>query len=403
MSITNLPFPLEFRGTATNNKRCVQSQRFDPLIRKSKETMNSLFAVSYCAVLLCYRIPFAFLLFISNKLIKQKRIQPDLRQRFAATIIKTICETLPLWLIRTLFYLSGVFEQIMNGLFMGEKRRQWCSSVKGDGWKGYLIGENAQKEEIGQDADLVIIYSHGGGFTVGGALVSLVVFVDWIKAWKSSHGAKTHIVSLEYGLAPKNPFPAARDSLLACYDTLVNEKGISPSKIAFAGDSAGGNSSVVAALELLLNPSKYSVPPPSCLLLISPLLSVIPTSPSFEFNKTYDCLSLKWVDDCTSSYLRDTHLLPSCPLISPLFERRLEGLPRTWVCVGDYELLQSDITSFVEKARSQDVKIDFVVEESNMHNYAIVYPLSRNHGAQKATKYMSRFLFGDSPIKKAIK
>ncbi|CAG8447607.1 8561_t:CDS:2 [Diversispora eburnea] len=340
--------------------------------------MNTLFAVSYCAVLLCesdirYRIPFAFLLFISNKFIKQKRIQPDLRQRFAATIIKTICDTLPLWLIRTLFYLSGVFEQIMNGLFMGEKRRQWCSPVKGNGWKGYFIGENAKKEEIGQNADLVIIYSHGGGFTIGGALVSLVVFVDWIKTWKGSHGAKTHIVSLEYGLAPKHPFPAARDSLLACYDTLVNEKGISPSKIAFAGDSAGGNSSITAALELLLNPSKYSVPPPSCLLLISPLVSV------------------------------NTNLLPSCPLISPLFERRLEGLPRTWVCVGDYDVLQSDITSFVEKARSQHVQIDFVVEESNMHNYAITYPLSRNHGAQKAAKHMSRFLFGDSPIKKAIK
>lgn len=72
-----------------------------------------------------------------------------------------------------------------------------------------------------------------------------------------------------------------------------------------------------------------------------------------------------------------------------------------WVCVGDYEMFQSDVTSFVEKARNQDVQIDYVVEENNMHDYAICYPLSRDYGAQKAAKYMSRFLFGDCPVKKA--
>lgn len=34
-------------------------------------------------------------------------------------------------------------------------------------------------------------------------------------------------------LAPEHPFPAARDNMLECYQWLVNEKKISPSKIAF--------------------------------------------------------------------------------------------------------------------------------------------------------------------------
>jgi acetyl esterase/lipase len=34
-------------------------------------------------------------------------------------------------------------------------------------------------------------------------------------------------------LAPEHPFPAARDNMLECYQWLINEKKISPSKIAF--------------------------------------------------------------------------------------------------------------------------------------------------------------------------
>ncbi|CAG8450121.1 17219_t:CDS:2 [Acaulospora colombiana] len=347
-----------------------------------------------------HRIPYAFLLYVAGKIDKKKHAQPDLRQLFISAILKSLCDTLPLWMLRFLFHLSGVCEQVINGLFFGKLRKQWCRSVSGPGWKGYLIGEDAETAEIGDGADLVVIYAHGGGFVCGGALVSLVVFVDWIKTWKSSHGAKTHIVSLEYALSPEHSFPVARDTLLQCYHTLVVEKGLDPSKIAFAGDSAGGNLAVVASLELTNNPSKYSVPQPSRLLLISPVLTALKTSKSFKFNEDYDCLSTQWFDLCLENYIYNTNLLPTCPMISPLLERRLEGLPRTWVCVGGYELFLDDIKLFVEKARSQDVQAEIVVEENNVHNYAIVYPLSRDDGAQKAAKYMSRFIFGDQPVKR---
>lgn len=39
------------------------------------------------------------------------------------------------------------------------------------------------------------------------------------------------------GLSPKYSFPVARDNILACYQWLVTEKNISPSKIAFGNVS----------------------------------------------------------------------------------------------------------------------------------------------------------------------
>ncbi|CAG8590289.1 437_t:CDS:2, partial [Dentiscutata heterogama] len=237
-----------------------------------------------------------------------------------------------------------------------------------------------------------------GAFNIGGPLISLVTFVKWIKAWMLSHGANTHILSLEYGLSPEHTFPTARDNVLNCYQWLVEEKGINPSKIVFAGDSAGANIAIIAALELLNNPIAYTVPLPSSLLLISPCFSALTTSQTFKTNYDCDLISKYWFDVCLANYLGNSNLLPTCPLISPLFNRNLCGLPKMWICVGSYEVFLEDVSSFVEKARSQNIGVEFVVEEDNMHNYAITWPISRNGGAQKAVKYMSQFLFGEQSI-----
>jgi hypothetical protein len=38
----------------------------------------------------------------------------------------------------------------------------------------------------------------GGAFVYGDALLTLEMFIDWIKTWKSNHGVNTQILSLEY-------------------------------------------------------------------------------------------------------------------------------------------------------------------------------------------------------------
>ncbi|CAG8750146.1 11160_t:CDS:2, partial [Racocetra persica] len=297
-----------------------------------------------------YRIPFAFLLYLSTPTYKQRRTAPNLNQRIAAAAIKTIVETLPLWMVRSIFNFTGVLEQIANGMYVGEQRNKWC--------------QDAETEDVGENADMVILYAHGGGLNVGEALISLVVFVRWIKAWKISHGANTHIISLEYGLAPEHVFPSHRDT----------------------------------SLELLNNPTAYNAPLPSRLLLISPCVSALTTSHSFKTNYDNDCISMSLFYDCLENTLGHYNIHPTSPQISPLFERHLRGLPKVWICVGGYEVFLDDIVSLVEKARSQEVSAELLIEENNMHNYAILWSLSRNGGAQRAMKYMSRFLYGEQPV-----
>ncbi|MFB9783152.1 MULTISPECIES: alpha/beta hydrolase [Mycobacteriales] len=97
------------------------------------------------------------------------------------------------------------------------------------------------------DAGLpVLLYMHGGGWTVGGPDGT-----DRLCRQLSQY-AQCVVVSLDYPLAPENPFPTAVE---ACYDALTwvaggpEELRIDPMRIAVGGDSAGGN--LAAALALM--------------------------------------------------------------------------------------------------------------------------------------------------------
>ncbi|CAJ0890432.1 5244_t:CDS:2, partial [Entrophospora sp. SA101] len=317
--------------------------------------MKKFFVVFHCLILLYVRLPLDFFKYVTTFFSRENK--PTLYQRYISTIISTILETLPLWMVRGLVYSFGfINNHILNGLWLGgSKRSYWCRKlkIKDANWRGYFIAENAEKLDVGQDADVVILYAHGGGFVTGGALLHFTTFIDWIQTWKSTYGTTTQILSVEYGLAPKNPFPGARDNMLECYEWLVNEQGINPSKIVF-----GGNLAVISVLELIQNPYAYSVDLPSSLILLSPCLSGLPTSKSFNKNKSYDIINTQWLERSFNKYMIDTNLSSQCSLISPIYEKKLGGLPKIWACAGEFEVFLDDVKQFIENARSQSVNTE---------------------------------------------
>ncbi|WP_342643645.1 alpha/beta hydrolase [Rhodoligotrophos ferricapiens] len=82
-----------------------------------------------------------------------------------------------------------------------------------------------------------IIYMHGGGFMLGDLDSS-----DSI-AWGYTYETGATVISVDYRLTPEHVWPAAFDD---CYGVLLwlaengRELGIDPSRVALAGDSAGG-------------------------------------------------------------------------------------------------------------------------------------------------------------------
>src|ERR1700729_4189917 len=90
----------------------------------------------------------------------------------------------------------------------------------------------------GDGAAPVVVYFHGGGFVIGD--------LDTHDGTARQHavGASAVVVSVEYRLAPEHPYPAAIDDAWAAVHWVAehgSEIGADASRLAVAGDSAGGH------------------------------------------------------------------------------------------------------------------------------------------------------------------
>src|ERR1700738_1286910 len=97
----------------------------------------------------------------------------------------------------------------------------------------------------------VVLYFHGGVYAMGDAFQAASL------ASQVGRRTRARVISVDYRLAPENPYPAAVDDALAAYEALLHN-GTDPSDIVFAGESAGGGL-VVATL---VNARDHGLPLP---------------------------------------------------------------------------------------------------------------------------------------------
>jgi acetyl esterase len=92
-----------------------------------------------------------------------------------------------------------------------------------------------------------VLYVHGGGFRI------LSKETHWLMGLMFARRDMV-VFSINYRLAPKYPFPAAHQDVFKAYQWVVenaHEYGADPSRLVFAGESAGAN--LVTSLALALS------------------------------------------------------------------------------------------------------------------------------------------------------
>lgn len=225
--------------------------------------------------------------------------------------------------------------------------------------------------------DRVILYFHGGGYTIG-SCSSHRQFVA-----KFAKGSCMSAIVFDYGLAPENPYPAALNDSLKVYNWLLDQ-GISPSRIAFIGDSAGGG----LCLASLLAIRDRGLPLPAAAVAQSPWTDLTNSGESLITNVKRDALT--WRESWTifsKYYAGDND--PKLPYISPLFGE-LTGLPPLLIYVGGDELLRDDSTRFVQKAKEARVDVTLIVGNGMFHCYPVCSPMFPE--AKQAMEHICEFV-----------
>jgi acetyl esterase/lipase len=232
--------------------------------------------------------------------------------------------------------LRASFEELMRQVPVAPDVRKTPIAVGGIGAIEVTID--------GTDAADVILYFHGGVYVIGSAAATVPLVSDLARR------TRTKVITVDYRLAPENPYPAALQDARAAYEGLL-EQGIDPGRIALAGESAGAGLAV-ATLLALRDACKTL---PSSALLMSPYADLTLSGESVVDKEALDpLLTPDGLRRRLTDYVADSDA--SDPYISPVYGD-LAGLPPMLIQVGSHEILLSDAIRLAARAATADVAV----------------------------------------------
>ncbi|PYC65694.1 alpha/beta hydrolase [Micromonospora arborensis] len=203
-------------------------------------------------------------------------------------------------------------------------------------------------EPEGETRPGTILYFHGGSFALGSPQTAMGLTASLV----TRTGVRAF--SLDYRLAPENPFPAAIEDCLAAYRSLL-DSGVAAESIAFAGDSAGGGLTVTTTLAA----RNAGLPLPGALVAFSPGLDHTRTGESMDTKEGIDpFFTRQGMAHTAEFYLGGQD--PNQELTAPAVLADLTGFPPILLQVGTNELLLDDSVRLAKRAR--DAEVDVILD-----------------------------------------
>lgn len=211
-----------------------------------------------------------------------------------------------------------------------------------------------------------IYYIHGGGFTVGFASMRDDANIPLAR------DLGVVVVSVEYRLAPEQPFPAGLED---CYTGLqwvadnADELGIDPANIAIQGDSAGGG--LCAGLALLTR-DRGGVTPVFQYLGVPEIDDRLATLSMQRFTDTpmwtRGAAEESW-DAYLGAGVRGSDGVS--PYAAPARATDLSGLPPTYISVMQYDPLRDENIAYAQKLLDAGVSVELHLYPGTFHGSSL--------------------------------
>jgi monoterpene epsilon-lactone hydrolase len=229
----------------------------------------------------------------------------------------------------------------------------------------------------------VVLYFHGGVYVLEDAFQ----VADLASQVGRRTGAK--VISVDYRLAPEDPYPAAVDDALAAYEALL-QGGTAPSDVILAGESAGGG----LAVATLVNARDHGLPLPAAAFAMSPYADLTLAGATIETKREADpLLSRELLQPRVIDYTAGQD--PALGLISPIFAD-LSGLPPLIIQGGTHEVLLDDAVRLARQAATADVEVTLDITPGVPHVFQAYYPILDEAAAalDRAGQFLTAHLAG---------
>ncbi len=214
----------------------------------------------------------------------------------------------------------------------------------------------------GCDTGRAILYLHGGGYAIGSLNTHRRL------AYDISAASAAKVLLIDYRLAPEHPFPAAVDDAAAAWRWLL-QQGFSASRLAIAGDSAGGGLTIAT----LVNLRDKKLLLPACAVALSPWVDLEGLGNSITTRAAQDPMVQKdgliWM---AKMYLAGQD--PRTPLAAPL-HADLKDLPPVLIQVGSAETLLDDAIRVAEKMHAAGVDARLAIWPNMLHVFPLFAPI----------------------------
>ncbi|MBU0590054.1 MAG: alpha/beta hydrolase [Gammaproteobacteria bacterium] len=206
----------------------------------------------------------------------------------------------------------------------------------------------------------VLVYFHGGGFTIGN------IATHDILCRHLSHLAQCAVVSVDYRLAPEHKFPVAANDAWDAVQWLAAhgaDKGLDSTRLAVGGDSAGGTLAIVCAIL-----ARDASLPLALQMLFYPGCAAHQDTPS---HKTFDKGFV--IEEPHITYFFNHYINTPADRddwrFAPLNAPDVEGLAPAWIGLAECDPLVDEGVMYADKLRLAGVPVDLDIYRGVVHEF----------------------------------